>query len=303
MKRSLRWARVWVALLGLTASVHAFECPPLEIAVAKHASPRYAESLLWEIAGATGQTSFVFGTMHLAAAKTGQPTAAVTAALMDSKQFGMEVVLDVDALLQISEQMHFSDATTLSSIIGPALFARVRTLMQRYGVDGKATDQLKPWAVYTTLSLPPGPATLPLDMVLLNAAQQTSKTVFGLETLAEQTAVFESLKVDHQIALVTESVCHYAQLHAMTEELIAAYRRGDLGAVYQQAQASGSPAQTALNEVLLVARNRRMARRLVPYLDTGGAFIAIGALHLPGDDGVLARLVRKGYRVRPLADR
>ncbi|MGH8598565.1 MAG: TraB/GumN family protein, partial [Gammaproteobacteria bacterium] len=295
-----------LVLVGLFSSFvlsgQAFECPALEMRDTPRA-PLYSESLLWEISGPAAQRSVVFGTMHLAADKIAQPTPAVTAALLRNKQFGMEVVMDFATLLQISEQMRFPDTTTLSSIIGAELFARASELMQRYGVDANTTEQLKPWAVYTTLSLPPGEFSTPLDMVLLQTAQHTNKIVFGLETLAEQTAVFESIATAQQIALVTEVVCHYALLHAMTEDLIVRYRRGDLAGLYRHAHRVRSPAQEALNERLLVERNRRMAERMQPHLEVGDAFIAIGALHLPGADGVLARLAARGYRVRPLPDR
>jgi uncharacterized protein len=174
--------------------------------------------------------------------------------------------------------------------------------MTGYGIAERDMDRLKPWAVFTTLSLPPGPFSTPLDMVLLGTAQRTHKTIFGLETLAEQTGIFESITVEQQVALVAETVCHYAELHAITADLIEAYRRGDLGAVYRHAERVHSPAQDALSEALLTTRNRRMAERLQPFLDAGGAFIAIGALHLPGADGVLAQLAARGFQVRPVPD-
>jgi hypothetical protein len=40
-----------------------------------------------------------------------------------------------------------------------------------------------------------------------------------------------------------------------------------------------------------------MVDRMQPFLDAGGAFIAIGAMHLPGDDGVLSLLANKGYEI------
>ncbi len=292
-----------VGVLFAAATCRAFECPNLQLQPTSKIVPSYAASLLWEISGPDATRSYLFGTMHLAAEQTGQPTAAVTAALMRSKQFGMEVVLDLETLMQIGERMRYGDDTTLRSVIGDELFARTARLMTKYGVGAEVTDQLKPWAVYTTLSLPPGQSSTPLDMVLLRTAQHTNKEVFGLETLAEQTAVFDSIDMSQQVDLVADAVCHYTQLHAITDELIEHYRQRDLSAVYQQADRTSSPAQEALNQVLIVARNRRMAERMLPYLERGDAFIAIGALHLPGEDGVLARLVAAGYRVRALSDR
>jgi uncharacterized protein YbaP (TraB family) len=40
-----------------------------------------------------------------------------------------------------------------------------------------------------------------------------------------------------------------------------------------------------------------MAARILPLLRDGGAFVAVGAAHLPGEEGVLARLESRGYTV------
>jgi uncharacterized protein YbaP (TraB family) len=56
-------------------------------------------------------------------------------------------------------------------------------------------------------------------------------------------------------------------------------------------------------ETLLVARNRRMVQRLQAALARESVFVAIGALHLPGAEGVLAGLAAAGFELRPLAVR
>jgi uncharacterized protein YbaP (TraB family) len=48
---------------------------------------------------------------------------------------------------------------------------------------------------------------------------------------------------------------------------------------------------------LVIKRNKRMAERMQKVLKKGNAFIAIGALHLPGEMGVLRLLEKQGYRV------
>jgi uncharacterized protein YbaP (TraB family) len=44
-------------------------------------------------------------------------------------------------------------------------------------------------------------------------------------------------------------------------------------------------------------RNQRMVERMQPYLQQGKAFVAVGALHLPGKTGLLERLQQQGYTV------
>jgi uncharacterized protein YbaP (TraB family) len=56
-------------------------------------------------------------------------------------------------------------------------------------------------------------------------------------------------------------------------------------------------ADDAFTRLLLVGRNEVMAERAAPLLAAGGAFIAVGALHLSGEGGLIERFRAAGYRV------
>lgn len=43
-----------------------------------------------------------------------------------------------------------------------------------------------------------------------------------------------------------------------------------------------------------------MAARALPHLRRGRVFIAIGALHLPGEAGMLRQLVQSGWKAVPV---
>jgi uncharacterized protein YbaP (TraB family) len=125
MSRALSWLGLWLAF-----SAHAFECPTLRLDALNPKSPRYAQSLLWEITQPANALhkpkSYLFGTMHLSADKTGQPTPAVTAALMQSTQFGMEMVMNLEVMMQIGERMRYADGTNLRSLAPSSSGARPR---------------------------------------------------------------------------------------------------------------------------------------------------------------------------------
>ena len=79
--------------------------------------------------------------------------------------------------------------------------------------------------------------------------------------------------------------------------------QGDLGLIWQinEASVKDQPELKPLNEVfaqrLLFDRNVRMFERMQPQLRAGNAFVAVGALHLYGEKGILSLLQRDGYRV------
>jgi hypothetical protein len=140
-----------------------------------------------------------------------------------------------------------------------------------------------------------------MDMALYRSAVAQHKRIEGLETIEEQLAVFDDLDESDQVGLLRETLASRDQLPVMFEELVGAYLSRDLDALLRLSERylqDGDPRLAALfREAAIDSRNRRMAERMVPLLDQGGWFIAIGALHLPADGGVLARLRQRGYAV------
>lgn len=88
--------------------------------------------------------------------------------------------------------------------------------------------------------------------------------------------------------------------------LVSAYLRRELEGMWQANARvmSDDPAIEPHNPVflerLLFDRNARFAQRLAPLLRRGGVFAAFGALHLYGERGAPALLLRRGFRVTPL---
>lgn len=59
-------------------------------------------------------------------------------------------------------------------------------------------------------------------------------------------------------------------------------------------------AYAGFQQKLLVERNAKMRAAAEPLLEQGGVFIAIGALHLSGDKGLVALLQESGYTLTPI---
>ncbi|RME35848.1 MAG: TraB/GumN family protein, partial [Gammaproteobacteria bacterium] len=143
---------------------------------------------------------------------------------------------------------------------------------------------------------------LPLDMVLLYRAREAGLSVAGLETLEEQAGVLEGLSLADQQELLRDTVCHYDRIRADQEALKRLYLQRDLAGLarYADRYVSDSGSYDRLEKILLTDRNRRMADRMQDYLRRGDAFIAVGAMHLPGRRGLLRLLEQAGYRVEPV---
>jgi uncharacterized protein YbaP (TraB family) len=275
-----------------------FECA--ELVEQKHADVgdlRHERGLLWKVTRSNSAPNYLFGTIHIGDPRVTDLPPAITEALLSSESFTMEVLMDLGTLLEMAQEMYYQDGTKLSAVVGDELFARVVERLGGYGIPAEAAAVLKPWAAYTTLSLPPGQTALPQDMLLMLTAQQAGKSLRGLESLQEQAAVFESLSSEDQVAMLAELVCHYDLMQRDVELMIEHYIARDLKALMQMTVRYRSTHQDHLLEALLKQRNPRMLERMLPSLKEGKAFIAVGALHLPGKGGLLHLLEENGFRV------
>ena len=87
----------------------------------------------------------------------------------------------------------------------------------------------------------------------------------------------------------------------MFEDLTARYLARDVGGIHRDMIQQSKSMDEQLVKMFLLrfneARNRTMVQRMAVHLGEGGAFVAIGALHLPGETGLLSLLAAQGYRI------
>ena len=274
---------LWIALLA--SAVHGAE----------------QKGLLWKIERDGAKPSFLLGTMHSEDARVLKVAPEVQRAFDGSASFTMEVVLDAQAIFETSQAMMFSDGRDLKTVLGAELYNKIVPLMAQHDVPETVLLMFKPWAIFLTLSMPPAKTGVFLDAALYDAALAQKKAVHGLETVQEQLSIFERLTLEEQVQLIADAVKHAGELKSVFEEMISIYLKRDLPglqALNEKYTASDNPKlEQKLMAELIDARNLRMLERMAPRLKEGKAFVAVGALHLPGDHGLLRLLERQGYRV------
>lgn len=268
----------------------------------------HGRGLLWEIDRGGATPSYLFGTLHSSDRRVTTVPPAVDAALAGAQSFSMEVLAEGGASVSL-DPMFYDDGRMLKSVLGGPLYARVAAALEERGLPKDWIDKMKPWAIITTLSSPPVPSNADpvLDLVLLREARQAGKPVYGLvsrtEHLDSLIAAYDGLPLPDQIALVKETLSRQSQGTERIEGMIRAYIARDLAGLAGLARGYGTAnprLQRTLTRRLLSERNRRMVERMKPRLEEGKAFIAVGAGHLAGTDGLLELLEREGYRVHAL---
>jgi uncharacterized protein YbaP (TraB family) len=268
------------------------------------AATDWQQGLLWEIGRAGQPASYLFGTIHSEDPAVLALPAPVQRAFDQADSVVLEVRLDLDAMLFSSQVMLLGEGRRLSEITGKALFEQTSRAIQTRGIPEIVLDRMKPWAAAVTLSMPVAATGEVLDMLLYKQALQAGKQVFGLESIREQLAVFDGMPEQEQLILLRDAVESFPEIDAMHRELLDAWRQRDLAmlmAINTAAMQTGDQKLAAeFQDRLIVRRNQLMAERMQPYLQEGNVFVAVGALHLPGEAGLLNLLEQRGYTVRAL---
>lgn len=282
---------LWLFWLGLILSQAAVGAPESDS----------ARAVLFRVERPGGAESYLFGTIHSEDPRVTQLPSPVRQAFDAARYLVLEVLMDDARKAEASRAMVFQDGRELDRVLKPDLYAQVVEAAGERGLPEPAVRLCKPWGLVMMLSAPPMTTGQSLDLVLYNRALEQGKPIFGLERVDEQLDVFEGLPEGEQVALLRSTLARRHDLPAAHEDLLDAYMRRDLGQLVwlsQQHMADLDPELVArINQGMIVQRNIHMLERLSPFLDSGHGFVALGALHLPGPNGVLEGLRRKGYRV------
>jgi len=298
---------VWIFFLGLILTSFAWassfiapECRSLALNEEAYSGPsKYTQGLLWKVSKAGIQSSYIFGTIHVADENILSLPAVVSAALDSCNIFVMETLPDSAQILSFFNMMYFSDGNRLTEMLSKQLFEKTVEILSAYHLPEEAVAVMKPWAAFLIMNYPPNMGTV-LDLELLRIAQNNGNEIYGLETLEEQGDVLNGMDYEAQIRLLTDSVCHYNIVIEDFEKMKIFYRNRDLQGLFAYSNRysiSNDAVYEELLEKLLTKRNYIMAERMQPMLKDGNAFIAIGAMHLPGDEGVLHLLMQRHYDI------
>jgi uncharacterized protein YbaP (TraB family) len=268
---------------------------------------RHGQGVLWQVESSGKPVAHVFGTIHLADPEIVTLPASVLATFEKSTSLSVEAILDDTATRVLAQAMALPPNRNLQDLVPADVFKRAAVAAEPYGLQPMQLNRLKPWALAMLITVPPDeilrraqgqPA---LDVYLTSKARLSGKAVHALETMEEQIAIFDGLPDDEQVAFLSSAAIDVAEKQKLMAKMKDAYLRRDIASVRKAAQEGTPPSERAaadkLERELISLRNQRMVERMTQSFD-GGAFIAIGALHLPGDDGVLALLERKGYTIK-----
>ena len=267
----------------------------------------YDKGRLWKVTKGDAVPSYIFGTMHSKDPRILHLPGIIMQVFMASNTAVFETSLKDDELARNQQMMLLEPGQSLKEKLGEPRFNELSRIAAKYGMAPVTLDRVKVWAAAAIISQPPpnpqsGEHTLTLlDKELEKSARQSGKRVIALESNAEQLAIFNSMSDAVQLEYLDQAIDENHQLNEELETMTSYYLSGNTGWIACNLEETLQETSAALSKImttdLIYMRNHRMVERMLPELQRGNAFIGIGALHLPGEEGVLSLLEKLGYEI------
>ncbi len=274
--------------------------------------------ILWKIEKDGRPASFLLGTMHVTDPRVlAMPEAARTAyagaktvivesdEIADGKKAAAAIMARPDLTM-------FTDGSSITDFLDAEEARKLTEGLKSRGLSLAAVARMKPWMIASFVALPAceiarkNAGAAFLDQRLAKDALAEGKTLKGLETLLEQISALDSLPVEPQVHGLVQTVALGDTLEDIIETMSQLYLTGDVGMIMPMTRAASpendedAKAYADFEQRIIVDRNHIMADRAAPILDGGDVFMAVGTLHLPGAEGVVELLRKKGFSVTPV---
>lgn len=268
-------------------------------------------ALLWQVSGnGLKKPSYLFGTYHLLTNRFLDSLPVIRQKFDAAEVLVSEVRLDNAAIKQMDEVMK-PQTKTLDQLLSPEDYKLVSEEFKKLiGVGLEPFNQYNPMAVnllfYQFLLKDATPRQEPLkeselgmDLYLQKYAEVVKKPIKSLEKLDVQMhALFGQFSEQRQAEMLVEAVKNSAQNRKEIVQSISCYKKQDLVCLDKMLyDATYKPAEL---DVLLYDRNRAWLKTLPAQMAAQSSFIAVGAGHLIGKDGLIEALRAQGYIVTPV---
>jgi uncharacterized protein len=271
--------------------------------------------LMWRIEKPGLAPSYLFGTIHSTDEGALEVARRAAQFINGSKVAATELGGPMDSI----EKANVTAATlakaldrdhdTFEGAIAPEDRERVEKFIASVGYPIEFAHHLKPWFLAILTAIPACEAEreardLPeVDQFLAETAKDSGVRVIGLETPEEQLDAIAALRPEVAATLLTLAARDPGLNDDLYATMLRLYRESRPAEIVAISDAVGGlneaerAAQDEFMRKLLQGRNAIMAERAAPLLASGGAFIAVGALHLPGKTGLIERFRADGYTV------
>lgn len=257
--------------------------------------------------------SYIFGTHHLAPLSVIDQVPGCRDAFDSVKQVVGEIDMTIDQMtlaMQMQPYMIAPTDSTLSKLFTPEELKVVDDEFQKWapmpGMSVQMLDMMRPMVLTSMMSIGMVQKELPnynpaeqLDLYFQTSAKESGKDVKGLETPEFQAKVlYTTVPIAEQAKALLNLAKDPKESLEKSAKLNELYLAQDLDGLLELTNTDDEDSdEGAFMEALVDLRNANWIKELPEIMKETPSFIAVGALHLPGEKGVIEGLRKAGYTV------
>ncbi len=265
--------------------------------------PTTANTLLWKIEGnKIKKDSYIFGTIHMIYKERFYFPDQLKTIIQNSQQ----VVLEIGDLNQNEVLQHLMlEKGTILDFFEPN---QVDSLLNWAKNELEVTPEqfklglgkMKPFALVQLASQKDLVGKIEsYDLTVQALAKSNEIPVLGLETIAQQIAIFDNMDTLQQREMIMELIRNPTQDSNVMEEMFTIYLKQNVDEMFLYLEQEGGSMMES-SDALLKNRNYNWIPQIEKLIKKKKTFIAVGAGHLGGEDGVLRLLEKQGYILTPV---
>ena len=264
-------------------------------------------SLLWEVSGkGLKNPSYIFGTFHLMCKDDIRFSEQLKNAVANSNLLYLEMDMDDPAIMLGGLlMMNMKAGKKLQDLYSAEEYEKVAAFFKdTLHIPIGLLQRTKPFFLAALLypKMMTCKTVSGVEEELMKLAKQQKKEIKGLETMEFQSAVFDSIPYEEQAKELLKSIDSMMAYQKYFDTMISVYktqRLMDIEKLFKDSEFG----MEAHQDLLLNDRNKNWVTQLKTIMKNESVFVAVGAGHLVGKEGLISLLRKEGYSLKPLFNR
>lgn len=268
--------------------------------LAKATKAQDTKSLLWKIEGnGLTEASYLYGTIHAICEEDYFLKESVKTAMNQSEKFVLELDMDDPQFMsKMQQNMLNPGMKNISDQFSDSDRELVNTFLKsNFGMDLTQLGVVKPFGLVAMVVQKTIECATPAsyEQSIIKVAAEREIELIGLETVEFQATLFDNEPMEAQIKMLVDGVKDFEEGKEEFKKLVQTYKEEDIEGM--QALVAESPQFAGFEDLLLTNRNKNWIPKISEITKEQPSFIAVGALHLAGENGVINLLREEGYQV------
>lgn len=259
-------------------------------------------ALLWQVSGnGLASPSYVYGTIHMICKEDFQFSTTLKEKFRDARYVYLELDMDDPSMMVKMASLSIMKGHTLKDLMSESDYTFLSAYVKdSLGMPMMLFNKMKPITLMSLLYTKalPCSSSESYEQTMVAMAKQQKKDLRGLEKVEDQMGVFDQIPDSVEARMILDMIRQMPEQRAQFSEMVKAYKKEDLQLLSKAM--SESPEWKGFEDIMLSNRNKNWIPVMQTAMKEGSILFAVGAGHLPGQDGVINLLRKAGYTVTPM---